>query len=78
MYGFWFLKNKYNHCVYELILIFKSKSQIAVWKMNLLTNHYPVYGNNIFLNEEKTKKAQIHDSDCLPVYWIKSINLPLN
>ena len=26
--------------------------------MNLLTEHYPVYGNNTYLNAEKTKKAQ--------------------
>ena len=58
MYGFWFKEYKYNHCVNELILIFKSKSQIAVWKMNLLTEHYPVYGNNTYLNAEKSKKAQ--------------------
>ena len=79
MYGFWFKKNKYNHCVHELILIFKSKSQIAVWKMNLLTEHFPVYDNNTYLNAEKNKEdTKFPISDFLHVYWIKSINLPLN
>ena len=53
----WFKKNKYNNRVNELILIFKSKSQITVWKMNLLTEHYPVYGNNTYLNAEKNEEC---------------------
>ena len=53
MFGFWFLKNKYNHSVRELILIFKSKSHIAVWKMYLLTEHFLVYDSNKYLNAEK-------------------------
>ena len=47
--------DKYNHCDHDLILIFKSKSQIAACKMNLLTEHFPVYDRNNYLNAEKTK-----------------------
>ena len=42
-----------------LILIFKSKSQNAVFKkMKLRTEHYPVYESNTYLYAEKIKKAQ--------------------
>ena len=53
--------------------------KLADWKMNLLTDHYPVYDSNAYLNaEKKLRNHKIHISDCVHVYWIKSINLPLN
>ena len=46
--------------------------------MNLLTENISVYDSNIYLNTEKNLEGIKLISDFVHVYWIKSINLPLN